>query len=75
MKTLEQDLNRLFGKPRKRAAKTHLVAVMPDGAEYPLRKRNLGVHIGGGIYAPTIKSAREHFEFEGAKIERRHVDD
>lgn len=56
-------------EPKRR--KTILVAVMPDGTERVLHKRNGVVHLDDGTSATTIRSAREHFEARGARIERR----
>jgi hypothetical protein len=51
--------------------KTKLVAVLPDGTERVLHKVNGVVHLDDGTSARTIRSAREHFEARGARIERR----
>jgi len=56
-------------EPKRR--KTILVAVMPDGTEYQLRRINGAVRLDDGTSATTIRSAREHFEARGARIERR----
>lgn len=64
---IRQDLN---GAERAKA-QTVKVAVMPDGTEYVLRKANRRVMLDNGTSASTVRSAIEHFQAAGAKIETR----
>lgn len=63
-----------FVRANRPRVRRHLVAVLPDGAEHWLYRRNDGCYLGPtGTYCSPLNYALEKWRAAGAKIERREV--